>query len=73
MSPYCLRCGENIKNIILQVSRTINGGIIVLSKYAVCGDKKSKLIKKQKAKRLLNNLLIRTLLSKISILRDILF
>ena len=73
MSPYCLRCGENIKNIILQVSRTINGGIIVLSKYAVCGDKKSKLIKKQEAKRLLNNLVIRTLLSKISILRDILF
>ena len=39
MPFYCLKCGENTKNIILQVSKTINGGIITLSKCAVCGDK----------------------------------
>ena len=45
MPSYCLKCGENTKGIILQVSKTINGGIIILSKYAVCVDKKSKFIK----------------------------
>ena len=34
---------------------------------------KSKFIKKQEAKGLLNNLVLRTLLSNISILRDVLF
>ena len=72
MPTYCLRCGENTKNIILQVSRAINDGIILL-KCAVCGGKKSKFLKKQEAKGLLNNLVITTLLSKIPILRDILF
>ena len=43
MPSYFLKCAENTKNI-LQVSRTINGGIIILSKCAVCGDKKSKFI-----------------------------
>ena len=71
MPTYCLRCGENTKNIILQVSRAINDGIILL-KCAVC-DKKSKFLKKQEAKGLLNNLVITTFLSKIPILRDILF
>ena len=73
MPSYSLKCGENTKNIILQVSRTTNSGIIILSKCAVCGDKKLKFIKKQEAKGLLNNLVIRKLLSKIPILRDILF
>ena len=70
MSSYCLKCEENIKNNILQVSKAINDGTIILSK---CDDKKSKSTKKQEAKRLLNNLVIRTLLSNIPILRDILF
>ena len=61
------------QKIILQVSRAINGGTIILPKRAVCGDKKSKLIKKQEAKGLLSNLVIRTLLSKIPILRYVLF
>ena len=73
MSSYCLKCGEDKRNIILQVSRVIYGGIIVLSKCAECGDKKSKFIKKQEAKGLLNNLVIRTLLSKIPISIDVLF
>ena len=72
--PFCcLKCGQNTKSIILQISRAINDGIIILSKYVVCGDKKSKFIKKQEAKGLLNSLAIRKILSKIPILRDILF
>ena len=73
MSFYCLKCGENTKNIILQISRAMNDGIITLSKCVVCGDKKLKFITEQEAKRLLNNLVIRKLLSKIPILRDIFF
>ena len=73
MPSYCLKCEKNTKNITLQVSRAINRGIIILSKCAVCGDKKSKFIKKQEARWLLNNLVIRTILSKIPILRDVLF
>ena len=67
MSSCCLKSGENTKNIILQVSKAINGGTIILSKCAVCGDKKSKFIKKQEPKGLLNILGIR---NKIPILRD---
>ena len=66
MSSYCLKCGEKV----LQVSRAINDGVIILSRCVVCGDKKSKFIKKQETKGLLS---IRTLLRKIPILRDILF
>ena len=47
MQSYCLKCGENTKSIILQVSRAINDGMIILSKCVVCGDKKAKFIKKQ--------------------------
>ena len=44
----------------------------ILSKCAICGSKKSKFIKKQEAKGLLSNLGIRTPLSKIPILGDVL-
>ena len=65
--------GENTKNIILQVSKAINSGTMTLSKCTICGDKKSKFIKTKEANGLLSNLGIRTLVSKIPILRDILF
>ena len=45
---------------------------MILSKCAICGSKKSKFIKKQEAKGLLSNLGIRTPLSKIPIMGDIL-
>ena len=46
---------------------------MVLSKYAVCGSKKSRFIKNQEAKGLLSNLAVRMPLSKVPILGDILF
>ena len=46
---------------------------MILSNCAICGSKKSKFIKKQEAKGLLSNLGIRTPLSKIPILGDVLF
>ena len=71
MLSYCLKCGEHTKSPF--VSKTINGGTIILSKCAVCNSKKGRFVKKKEAKGLLSNLGIRTLLSKIPILRDVLF
>ena len=56
-----------------KVSATTNGKKMLLSKCAICGSKKSKFIKKQETKGLLSNLGIRTPLSKILLLGDILF
>ena len=50
-----------------------NGRTMVLSKRAICGSKKSKFIKNQEVKGLLRNLGVKTPLSKVPILRDILF
>ena len=52
---------------------TSNGKSMILSKCAICGSKKSRFIKNQEAKGLLSNLGIRTPLSKVPILGDILF
>ena len=46
---------------------------MILSKCAVCGSKKSRFIKNQEAKGLLSSLGLRTPLSKVPILGDILF
>ena len=46
---------------------------MILSKCALCGSKKSGFLKNQQAKGLLSNLGVRTPLSKVPILGDILF
>ena len=46
---------------------------MLLSKCAICGSKKSTFIKNQEARGLLSNIGIRTPLSKVPILGDILF
>ena len=46
---------------------------MILSNCVICGSKKSRFIKSQEAKGLLNNLGIKTPLSKVPILGDILF
>ena len=45
---------------------------MILSKCAICGSKKSRFIKKQEAKGLLSNLGLKTPLSKMPILGDVL-
>ena len=72
MLTYCLRCKKNTKSIN---SRALNikNRIMLLSKCAVWGSKKSKFIKYQEAKRLLISLGIKTLLNKIPLLGDIVF
>ena len=52
-------------SINLQVSKTNNGKIMILSKCAVCGRKKSRFIKKQEASGILSNVSLKTPLNKI--------
>ena len=73
MESYCLKCRKNTENINLKVSKTSNNRIMVLSKCAICGSKKSRFIKNQEAKELLSNLGIKTPLSNVPILGNILF
>ena len=73
MKSYCLKCRKDTENINSKVSKTSNGRIMILSKCAICGSKKSRFIKNQEAKGLLSNLGIKTPLSKVPILGDILF
>ena len=73
MKLYCLKHRKNPENINSKVSKTSNGRTMVLSKCAICGSKKSRFIKNQEAKGLLSNVGVRTPLSKVPILGDILF
>ena len=52
---------------------TKNGRLMLSSKWAIWGSKKSRFMKNQEAKRLLSNLEIKTPLNKIPILGDLLF
>ena len=73
MESYYLKCKKYTENIDPNVSGTSNGKIMILSKCAICGSKKSRFIKNQEPKGLLSKLGIKTPLSKIPILGDILF
>ena len=73
MESYCLNGRKNIENIGPEVSSTSNGKAMILSKCAICGSKKSRFIKNQEAKGLLSKLAIKTPLSKVPILGNILF
>ena len=64
---------KDTENINPKISKTSNGRTMLLSKCAICNSKKSRFIKNQEAKGLLSNLGIKTPLSKVPILGDILF
>ena len=42
---YCLKCRKNIENINTKISGTSNGKTMILSNCAICGSKKSNLLK----------------------------
>ena len=64
---------KNTENKDAKMIKTKNDRLMLSSKCAVCGNKKSKFMKEQEAKGLLSNLGIRTPLSKIPLLGDLLF
>ena len=44
MESYCLKCRKNTKNIDPEISSTINGRAMILSKCAICGSKNPDLL-----------------------------
>ena len=46
---YCLKCKKNTENINAKRMKTKNSGLMLPSKCAVCGSKKSKFMKEQEA------------------------
>ena len=73
MLSYCFKCKRNTESINPKVSKTIHGKAIIFSTCAICSSKKSKFVKQQEAKGLLNNLGLRTPFNKIPVFGDILF
>ena len=73
MLIYCVKCRENTENLNSKIFETKNGKIIMQSKCAACGIKKSKFVKEEEAKGLLSNLGIKSPLNKVPLLGDILF
>ena len=73
MKSFCLKCKKDTENINSRVSNTNNGRTMILPKCAICGSKKSRFTKNQEAKGILSNLGIRTTLSKVPLLGNILF
>ena len=73
MLTYCLKCKKITKNKDAKMIKTKNGRLNLSSKCVFCGSKKSRFMKEQEVKRLLSNLGIRTPLSKVPLLGDILF
>ena len=73
MKLYCLKCRKNTENINPIVSKTSNDRTMLLSKCVIWGSKISIFIKNQAAKGLLSNIGIKTALSKVPVLGNILF
>ena len=72
---YCLSSRNNTENTNLKIVKRKNNRSMIKSNCAICGGKKSKLIKEhkeQRAKGLLSNLDIKTPLNKVPLL-NILF
>ena len=67
MLSYCLKCKnkKNTENINPKVSKTCNNKAMLISKCAICGNEKSRFIKKQEASGLLSSLGLKAPLSKI--------
>ena len=68
MEPYCLKCGKDTENLDSKTFRRKNNRLIMQSKCSNCRTKKSKFIKEQEAKGLLNDLGFNTPFSKIPLL-----
>ena len=68
MKTCCVKCKRDTENIDPKMFKTKNNRLIMQSKCPVCWNKKSWFVKEQEAKGLLNNLEIRTPLSKIPLL-----
>ena len=62
MKSHCLKCRKDTENMYPKVSNTSNGKAMILSKCAICGNKKLRFVKNQEAIGLLSNLGLTTAL-----------
>ena len=63
-----MKCRKNTENLNSKIFKTKNNRLIMQSKCPVCRSKKSRFMKEQEARGLLNNLGIKTPMSKIPLL-----
>ena len=73
METSCFSCEKNIKNKNSSVRRTKQNRLMLVSNLANCSKKISRFIENKKASALLSKLGIRTLLSNILLIGNILF
>ena len=73
METYCLKRRKNTENLNSKIFKTKNGRLIMQSKCAECGFKKSRFVKEQEAKGILSSLGLKRRLSKIPLFGDIFF
>ena len=69
---YCLVCKKYTENTNPKIVRNRQNRLMIQSNCAICGSKKSRFIKEQKALGILSNLDIKTPLSQVPLL-NILF
>ena len=72
MKTYCVKYRKDTENLISKIFRRKNCRLILQSKCTDCGIKKSRFVREQKAKDLLNNLGIKKPLSKVPLLNVLL-
>ena len=65
MQTYCVSCRKNTNDVNSKMVKTKNGRLQLKSQCSICGNKKSRFLKKQEAKGILPSLGIKTPLSKI--------
>ena len=51
MKTYCLVCRKNIENKDAKIIKTKNGRLQMRSQCSICGNKKSRFVKKTRSKR----------------------
>ena len=56
MKTYSVKCRKNTENSNSKIFKTKNGKLIMQSKYAECGIKKSRFVKKARSKRITKQL-----------------
>ena len=60
MKSYCAVCRKNTENLNSKIFKTKNGRLVMQSKCADCGGKKSRFVKEKEAKWLLSSLGLKT-------------
>ena len=65
MKSYCVKCRKNIENLDSKIFKAKNVRLIMQSKCADCGIKKSRFVKGQETKGLFSSSVLKTRLSKI--------